>query len=238
MREKLKDWYFDNLGDEREKRVKDVFEKWYKRNLTIKRGEGKNAEEIFGLPYTSSSDFAALWNCQGEAVYKDDNRYIFSYIAITNDFDIIVGLEDENEDIKELWIGCCIVCSTSYSWDEIYDAAEGKSLFSEELTRKDTARNAVVSFVEKNFGFNLEREYETGLIESVEECIEDYVERYNITFDEEGCICGHSKINTVDKARELLDFYYKLPNRSNKEFDTLDIALKLITEVAQQNTSD
>ena len=33
MRRKLKDWYTDNHGDEREKRVKEVFSKWYKRNL-------------------------------------------------------------------------------------------------------------------------------------------------------------------------------------------------------------
>lgn len=110
MNKKLKDWYTDNHGDEREKRVKEVFSKWYKRNLVIVRGEGRTVEDIFGLPYTSSSDFAALWNCQAKAYYKDDERFFFEYIAITEDFDIIVGLQTENEEeTKEIWIGYCII---------------------------------------------------------------------------------------------------------------------------------
>lgn len=33
-------------------------------------GNGRTVEDIFGFPYTSSSCFAAIWNCQAEAVYK------------------------------------------------------------------------------------------------------------------------------------------------------------------------
>ena len=112
MNKKLKDWYTDNHGDEREKRVKEVFSKWYKRNLVIVRGEGRTVEDIFGLPYTSSSDFAALWNCQAKAYYKDNEKFFFEYLAITDDFNIVVGLQTENEEItQEVWIGRCIVPS-------------------------------------------------------------------------------------------------------------------------------
>ena len=44
------------------------------------------------------------------------------------------------------------------TWDEIYEAADGKACGEWELKRKDTARYEVVCFVEDNFGINLETE--------------------------------------------------------------------------------
>lgn len=109
---KLKEWYFDNKGYDRERKVIRAFEKWYKANLSITHGSGRNAEEIFGLPYTSSSDFAALWNCQGSAELKTDPQWKFWYLAITDENEIVVGFEREdtgNFDKKEIKIGECYV---------------------------------------------------------------------------------------------------------------------------------
>ena len=69
------------------------------------------------------------------------------------------------------------------TWDEIYEAADGKACGEWELKRKDTARYEVVCFVEDNFGINLETE-----CENVEEEIDYYAEKYGIIFDEEGKI--------------------------------------------------
>ena len=69
------------------------------------------------------------------------------------------------------------------TWDEIYEAADGKACGEWELKRKDTARYEVICFVEDNFGINLETE-----CENVEEEIDYYVEKYGIVFDEEGKI--------------------------------------------------
>lgn len=74
------------------------------------------------------------------------------------------------------------------TWNEIYEAADGKGYGDWELKRKDIARYEVVGFVEENFGINLEVECEKGLIDSVENEIEYYIEKYGIVFDEEGKI--------------------------------------------------
>lgn len=117
------------------------------------------------------------------------------------------------------------------TWDEIYEAADGTGFGDPELTRKDTARYEVVCFVEENFGFNLENEYDNDVIECVEDWIDDYVDRYNIEFDEDGYIISHSEIDLKDKAIELVMFYDELPDREDKDFDTLDIALKILREL-------
>lgn len=46
--------------------------------------EGTTAEDAFGLPYTSSSSFAALWNCKTRA-HKKDSRAYLAGIAINID---------------------------------------------------------------------------------------------------------------------------------------------------------
>lgn len=68
------------------------------------------------------------------------------------------------------------------TWNEIYEAADGKACGEWELKRKDTARYEVIGFVEENFGINIEE------CEIVEDEIDYYVEKYGIVFDEEGKI--------------------------------------------------
>lgn len=54
---KIKDWYpLEKDVEKTAKKVIRAFERWYKANLTITHGSGHNAEYIFGLPYTSTSD--------------------------------------------------------------------------------------------------------------------------------------------------------------------------------------
>lgn len=117
------------------------------------------------------------------------------------------------------------------TWDEIYEAAMDTGYGEPELTRKDTARYEVVCFVEDNFGFNLENERDEGVIECVEDWIDDYVERYNILFDEEGHITEHSVVELKDKAAELVMFYDELPDRSDKDFDTLAVAMEILRAI-------
>ena len=68
------------------------------------------------------------------------------------------------------------------TWDEIYEAADGKACGEWELKRKDTARYEVIDFVKENFGIDIEK------CEIVEDEIDYFVEKYGIVFDEEGKI--------------------------------------------------
>lgn len=107
--DKIKDWFeVEHDIEATSEKVIKVFEKWYKRNLVITHGSGHNAEYIFGLPYTSSSDYAALWNCQAEAYLKEDPQWKFRSLAISKGNEILVVLDREdtgNFDDKEIIIG-------------------------------------------------------------------------------------------------------------------------------------
>ena len=96
---RLKEWYFDGNGYKRQEKVIKAFSKWYRSNLRITRGSGNNVEEIFGLPYTSSSSYAALWNCQAEAELKQDAQWKFNALAITEDNKIIAIFDREDTGI-------------------------------------------------------------------------------------------------------------------------------------------
>lgn len=106
---KIKDWYEIEYDVEATSRkVIRAFERWYKANLRITHGSGQNVNYIFGLPYTSSSDYAALWNCQAEAELKADPQWKFNALAISNDLNIIAVFDREdtgNFDDKEIIIG-------------------------------------------------------------------------------------------------------------------------------------
>lgn len=106
---KLQDWFeLEQDVDATSKKVIKAFEKWYKTNITITHGDGKNTEYIFGLPYTSSSDYAALWNCQGEAYLNEDPQWKFNALAISEDRQILAIFDREdtgNFDDKEIIIG-------------------------------------------------------------------------------------------------------------------------------------
>ena len=82
----MRDWYKETAsGHETERDAVGTLNGWYKRNLTITHGSGRNAEEIFGLPYTSSSEFAAIWNCQAAAHYKGNPQIAFEGVALRED---------------------------------------------------------------------------------------------------------------------------------------------------------
>ena len=82
----LKDWYRETAsGYETERDAIGTLNGWYKRNLEIVYGSGHTVEDIFGLPYTSTSDFAAVWNCQATAHYKGNPQMAFDGVALRED---------------------------------------------------------------------------------------------------------------------------------------------------------
>lgn len=72
------------------------FNIWRLSNIRITYGTGRTVEEIFGLPYTSSSSFAAIWNCQAEAVYKWSDEWRFEALAVSETNDAIAIFEHED----------------------------------------------------------------------------------------------------------------------------------------------
>ena len=82
----MRDWYTEtNSGYETERDVVGTLQSWYdKGNLRVTHGDGKNVSEIFGLPYTSTSDFAAKWNVNATAHYRNNPQMGFDGVAITD----------------------------------------------------------------------------------------------------------------------------------------------------------
>lgn len=80
----LKNWYTDGAGYERERDCVGTLQGWYdKGNIIVDHGYGKTVEDIFGLPYTSTSEFAAIWNTNASAHYKGSPNLHFDGVAIT-----------------------------------------------------------------------------------------------------------------------------------------------------------
>ena len=79
-----------------------LFRNWRPSNLRITYGNGKTDEEIFGFPYTSSSDYAAIWNCQAEAVYKWSEEWRFECLAVSENNDAVAVFEHEDETMETL----------------------------------------------------------------------------------------------------------------------------------------
>ena len=106
---RIKDWFpLENDVEKTSNKVIKAFEKWYPQNITITHGNGHNAEYIFGLPYTSSSDWAGLWNCQAEAYLNEDPQWKFECLAISEDNEILAVFDREdtgNFDNKDIVIG-------------------------------------------------------------------------------------------------------------------------------------
>lgn len=105
----LKDWFeIEKDVEATSNKVERLFTKWYKTNLTITHGSGRNVEEIFGLPYTSTSDWAGIWNCQAEAYLNSDSQWKFEGLAINDDREVVVVFDREdtgNFDNKFIVIG-------------------------------------------------------------------------------------------------------------------------------------
>ena len=84
------------------KELMRLFNIWRISNLRITRGKGKTPEDIFGFPYTSSSDYAAIWNCQAEAIYKWADEWRFEGLAVSENNDAIAIFEHEDGTVETL----------------------------------------------------------------------------------------------------------------------------------------
>lgn len=73
-----------------------LFRNWRLSNLHITHGNGRTVDDIFGFPYTSSSSFSAIWNCQAEAVYKWSEEWRFEGLAVSETNDAIAIFEHED----------------------------------------------------------------------------------------------------------------------------------------------
>lgn len=76
----------------------------------------------------------------------------------------------------------------TYTWDEIYERADGEPHLSTKLKAKDTARQNVSLFGLEYDGINIEE------LEVPEDGVDDLCEKYNIRFDEDGNIVNHKPI--------------------------------------------
>jgi hypothetical protein len=57
----------------------------------------KQIDDIFGLAYTSTGMFAALWICNGVNIWADDKRKFYGF-AIGENGNFYAIAEDENEE--------------------------------------------------------------------------------------------------------------------------------------------
>ena len=62
-------------------------------------GDGKTVEDVFGFPYTSSSEFAAIWNCQADAKYRWNREWRFEGLAVSEDNDAVAYFSKEMKDM-------------------------------------------------------------------------------------------------------------------------------------------
>ena len=94
----LKEW---NNVEKTSKELIRIFAVWRLSNLRITRGKG-SLEDIFGFPYTSSSDYAAILNCQGEAIYRWSPEWRFEALAISEKGDAVAIFEHEDGTVENL----------------------------------------------------------------------------------------------------------------------------------------
>lgn len=82
------------------KKIIRAFTNWARENLVITYGKDRDMEMTFGLPYTSSSDYAALWACQGKGEYKLDRDWKFEALAVTTDGKYVAVFENEDVTLE------------------------------------------------------------------------------------------------------------------------------------------
>ena len=103
---KIKEWFeVEHDVEKTQNKVEEVFRKWYRRNLVVTHGQDRTVELTFGFPYTSSGEYAGIWNCQAEALLKEDLQYRFKGLALSEDLDVVVILEAKPFEFKEIAIG-------------------------------------------------------------------------------------------------------------------------------------
>lgn len=94
----LKEWS-KTIHDE----VIKTFSKWEKDNLIITYGKRElTSSDTYGLPYTSSSNYAMVSNTNVEAVYKYNTNFYFNHVAVSKNGEIRAYFTDKND--KEAYI--------------------------------------------------------------------------------------------------------------------------------------
>lgn len=101
----LKSWGYGAEFEKREKiATKAAAGLIYKLQFIHGRRES-SAEKTFGLPYTSSGDFAAVWNCNAEAMKTQDGaRLFFEGVAIDEAENAVTVWTERNADGDEIGI--------------------------------------------------------------------------------------------------------------------------------------
>lgn len=101
----LKEW----SGQDFERINKNIFymlKMNFNHNIIIEHGhEEKTTDytsahrfgEVFGLPYTSSGDFAAVWNTNTQTVARYGARLYFRGVAVSEDFKTVILFEDKKQ---------------------------------------------------------------------------------------------------------------------------------------------
>ena len=88
------------------KKIKELvlhFSFWEKENLKINHGKREiSSADTFGLPYTSSGDYAGLWNTNTESVLRNNHLLGFDGIGYTTDFVPMAIFTRHDEDGNEL----------------------------------------------------------------------------------------------------------------------------------------
>lgn len=104
---KIKDWFdVEHDVDATERKVTDVFRSWYRRNVVVTHGQDRTVELTFGFPYTSSSDMGAgIWNVSAEALLKEDLKYRFKGLLLSENLEVIALFEAKPFEFKEIVIG-------------------------------------------------------------------------------------------------------------------------------------
>lgn len=95
----LKEW---NDVEATTKKILRLFASWTVRNLVVLKGNGQSLKDAFGFPYTSSSEFAAIWNCQGQAEYRWSPEWRFEAIAVNENNEAIAIFEHEDGTMEKL----------------------------------------------------------------------------------------------------------------------------------------
>lgn len=76
----------------------NIFARWEKQYLTITHGQReKTTSYTYGLPYTSSGDFAGLWNTNVEAVLKTDLQWEFKGLVLGEDMEVVAIFTNNEE---------------------------------------------------------------------------------------------------------------------------------------------
>ncbi len=97
---------FDNKAI---KKLIKKFSVWESENLLIVYGKRElTAEDTFGLAYTSSSTYAALWNTNVKAVSIDDSNLVFEGIGYNAEelkpVAIFTKYDSEGNEIEDVFI--------------------------------------------------------------------------------------------------------------------------------------